>query len=662
MSESVREKLSLAVTLHRTGQGDQAAVLCRQVLESEPDNAEALNLLGVLHMEKRQLQRAAELIRGAVQKNPLSATFHNNLGSVYLALGAVDNAIVSFRNAIALKPDFFEAHYGLAMAQRKRGQLVEAIESFRNAAALRPDSFDSCLGLGLALYDKGRFDEAIEWLQKAVRLKPDSPHAHYSVGRALAGKGLQDEAIAALRRAIELKPDFASAYNELGIALGRKGQTAEAIAALRKAVQLRPDSANYHNNLGVALRDTGKIAEAIECFCKATQLKPDFYLAHFQLGRALRHVNRHEEAIASLQRVIELRPDFAEAYNSLSVTLKQAGRIDEALAACEKAIQLQPNSALARSNKGMLLLLKGEFARAWPEYEWRLKRDDLTLKSEFAQPEWKGEKPEGKTILIHAEQGMGDTLHFIRYASLLAARGAKVIVQCQPELVSLLRSLQGVHQVVAFGEPLPPFDLHVPMLSLPAAFGTTLQTIPAKVPYLHAPSDLVELWRERVASGSTPHAPRLKVGLAWAGSPTHKDDALRSIPLAAFAPLARVKGVSFYSLQKGEAANQAKTPPPGLILHDYSEELKDFSHTAALVANLDLIISVDTAVIHLAGAMARPVWTLLHYVPDWRWMLYREDTPWYPTMRLFRQQVRGDWAEVIQRVATELERYVSSRL
>jgi hypothetical protein len=252
--------------------------------------------------------------------------------------------------------------------------------------------------------------------------------------------------------------------------------------------------------------------------------------------------------------------------------------------------------------------------------------------------------------LLHSEQGFGDTIQFIRYAPLLARQGARVVVECQPELRSLLRGVEGVQHLLAQGEPLPPFDLHAPLLSLPLAFGTRLGSIPAQVPYLKADPALAEAWRGKVAGDGR----RLKIGLAWAGSPARKGDRQRSVSLSALAPLAAVKGADFYSLQKGPAAEQAKNPPPEMRLMDLTAELKDFADTAALIASLDLVISVDTAVAHLAGAMARPVWTLLEFVPAWRWLLDREDSPWYPTMRLFRQPSRGDWGSVVRRVAEAL--------
>jgi len=299
-----------------------------------------------------------------------------------------------------------------------------------------------------------------------------------------------------------------------------------------------------------------------------------------------------------------------------------------------------------------LLLLQGDFKRGWQEHEWRWKcRDYPSPQRNFAQPLWDGSALERRTLLLHTEQGLGDAIQFIRYLPLVAQRGGKIIIECQAELRRLFQTMLEKCPIVVRGDPLPAFDLHCPLLSLPLIFGTTLENIPQTVPYLHADAQDVKKWRERLDE----HSPHLKMGLVWAGSPTNKNDRSRSIKLQSLAPLGQVPGVRLLSLQKGAAAAEAKTPPMGMELVDYTQELTDFADTAALIANLDLLISVDTAVVHLAGAMGKLVWTLLPFSPDWRWLLERENSPWYPTMRLFRQQVIGDWDNVITRVASALQ-------
>jgi len=334
------------------------------------------------------------------------------------------------------------------------------------------------------------------------------------------------------------------------------------------------------------------------------------------------------------------------------------GRIDEAIAACRQAIALNPDYAEFHFNLALSLLTSGDFQQGWEEYEWRWKCKEFPSPArDFAQPQWDGCPLEGRTLLLHTEQGHGDALQFIRYFPLVEQRGGKILIECYAELQRLFRTTAGRCQVVVRGQPLPAFDLHSPLLSLPRVFGTNLANIPNTVPYLRADPEDAGRWQRRLADDSA----LVKVGLAWAGRPTHTNDRNRSIKLARLAPLGQLPGVRFFSLQKGEVAAEAKTPPPGMELVDWTEELKDFAETAALIANLDLVVAVDTAVVHLAGAMGKPVWVLLPFGSDWRWLLERQDSPWYPSMRLFRQSRIGDWDSVIARVVEALSLQIHVR-
>ncbi len=463
------------------------------------------------------------------------------------------------------------------------------------------------------------------------------------------------------RQALTAEPSNPDALHLFGVLVGRKGDALAAVQLIRRAIAACPSVPFFHNSLGVALRGCGRLDEAISAYRDAIRLKEDFPEAHNNLGVALRGAGRLDEAIAAYRKALSYRPDFAGAYANLGYALRDNGCLNEGIVACRRAIQIETDLAEAHMNLGIMLLLKGDFREGWAEYEWRWRCADFgPARRSFAAPQWRGTPISGKTILLHAEQGFGDTIQFIRYAPLVARLGARppsrpagVVVECQRELVALVRGMDNVDSVIEAGSPLPPFDLHAPLLSLPAAFGTTLQTIPDRVPYLKPDPALVAAWRERVAG----HSARLRIGLAWAGSPTRKDDRLRSLSLAALAPLGAAKDVVFFSLQKGEAARQAQSPPNGMVLADCSGDLRDFADTAALIENLDLVISVDTSVAHLAGALGKPVWNLLEFVPAWRWLLEREDSPWYPTMRLFRQTRRGDWDSVVARVAGELRKF-----
>jgi hypothetical protein len=405
-----------------------------------------------------------------------------------------------------------------------------------------------------------------------------------------------------------------------------------------------------------------RFEEAVASNDRAIALRPDFAEAHNNRGNALQELNRFEEALLSYQRAITLRPDFAEAYSNMGHAQQQFSRFDDALASFEHAVTLRPDFADGHFNAALCLLLTGDFGRGWKEYEWRwqtglLKREQRA----FAQPQWSGaEDITGKTILIHAEQGFGDTLHFCRYIPALAARAGRIVFEVQRPLATLMASLAGGAQIIARSDDLPSFDLHCPLLSLPLAFGTQLDSIPAEVPYLAATEAKTSAWRERLGSRNGP-----RVGLVWAGDPrkwlpnAHRIDRQRSVTFDRLAPILQVSGCEFHSLQKGEhALAQLRESPLRHHVVDWSDDLCDFSDTAALIDQLDLIIAVDTAVAHLAGALGKPFWLLNRYNTCWRWLLDRDDSPWYPTARLFRQDQSRDWDRVIAHAATALQDYV----
>jgi hypothetical protein len=373
------------------------------------------------------------------------------------------------------------------------------------------------------------------------------------------------------------------------------------------------------------------------------------------LANALKDKCRRREAIDAYRTAIKLMPASAEMWNNLGTTLHEAGELDDAVYALGQAVALNPGLASAHWNLALALLQQGELPRGFAEYEWRWKWTGFRSRQpHFVQPQWRGEEIAGKTILLHLEQGRGDAIQFIRYAPSIAARGGKVFLHCPPEIASLMESVPGIARIITTEEQCE-FDLHCPLMSLPHAMGTTLATIPANVPYIRADKDLAQAWAERLApdvlAPSNLAAPPRHVGLVWAGSPDHVHDNRRSIALSQLAALSSVPNVIFHSLQKGDRAAEATSPPTGMKLVRHDADLNDFGDTAALVSQLDLVIAVDTAVAHLAGAMGKKVWVLIPSVPDWRWMSGREDSPWYPTMRLFRQKTEGDWASVAERVA-----------
>jgi tetratricopeptide (TPR) repeat protein len=581
---TIDQAMQLALGHHKAGSVADAENIYRQVLARQPDNPEALHLLGVLSHQTGRLDAGIELIQRAIAISPTSAHYHNNLGS--------------------------------------------------------------------ALHDKGLSSEAVAACRQAVHLKPDYPEAYYNLGIALRDTGQLDEAVAAYRKAIQFKPNYAAAENNLGNALREKGLFDEAVTAFRQAIRLNPDQPETYNNLGTALREKGLLDEAVAALRDAIRLKPGFVEAYYNLGSVFWEMGYLDEAIASYRQAIRLNPNFIEAYPDLGTTLREKGSLDEAITTCRQALGPKPDCAEAHDTLSSVLLLKGDLLEGWNEYEWRWRRRNYpTPRGEFAQPRWDGATLNGRTILLHAEGGFGDTLQFIRYAPMVAKRGGRVVLECQPPLRRLLEGFAGVEQLISTSDPLPSFDVHCPLMSLPWAFGTTMETIPAAVPYLRADSAMIESWRARLGSDKG----QFKVGLAWAGSARFRRDQPRSLTLEHLAALGALAGVTFYGLQKGPPGEQAQNPPAGLQLTNLGPELKDFSDTAAVMSLMDIIISTDTSVAHLAGALGRPVWVMLQFVPDWRWLLDREDTPWYPTMRLFRQKRLGDWGEVIDRVAKALD-------
>jgi len=545
-------------------------------------------------------------------------------------------------------PQAFE----LALQHHRAGRLADAEALYRQILAAQPNHAGALHFLGVIAYDFGRNDLAVDLIRRSIGFDPNNCVAYFNLGEAWRAAGRLEEAIAAYRQALRINPDFPHACNNLGIALGERGQLDEAIAVYRSALQIRPGFAEIHNNMGNALREQGKFGEAVVACRSALELQPDFPEAHNNLAAAHAGLGQIDEAIAAYRRALELKPQYPEAHNNLGAALAEHGRLAEAVAAYRRALELKPLYAEAHYNLGVALLAQGDFLRGWEECEWRWKfKDAASPPRAFTQLPWDGSPLEGRTLLLHAEQGFGDAIQFIRYLPLAAQRGGKIILECPPELQRLFQTMASDLPIVARGGTLPAFDAHCPLLSLPRVFSTDLSNIPGTVPYLRADPAAAATWRERLDG----HGSSLKVGLVWASSPSFKHDRKRSLRLASLAPLADVPAVQFYSLQKGAAAAEASAPPTGMELIDLAEELKDFADTAALVANLDLVIAVDTSVAHLAGAMGKPVWTLLSFIPDWRWLLDRSDTPWYPTMRLFRQPRLTDWAPVIADLVAQLQ-------
>jgi tetratricopeptide (TPR) repeat protein len=537
----------------------------------------------------------------------------------------------------------------LAIAHHEAGRWPQAEEIYRRVLEAEPNHPKALERLGLMAGQNGQFDLAIEFSQRALQIQPDSAVAYRTLGLCLWSKGRVEEAVQSFRRAIQITPDDAVLYMNLGNALRDLGRPDEVIAAFTRAAQLKPDGAEFHYNLGNAFYERELFAQAIPCYARSIEINPQWASGWNNLGASLREVGQLDEAMAAYDRALQIRPDMADIHCNIAVALGDRRQVDQAIKSLERAVQCDPNHAKSHFNLSHFLLLTGQFVRGWDEYEWRWKMQSHCHPRHFPQPEWDGSDLHGRQILLYCEQAFGDVLMFVRYAALVSQRGGRVILETRPELARLLQNSPGVGQVVPAGQSLPEFDVQIPLLSLPRIFRTEMNSIPAAVPYAIPHQADVRRWAKLLGEDRN----RLRVGLVWSGQSTQKHNRNRSIPIAQLAPLAAVQNVDLYSLQFGDAGKQL--PPPGLRLVDHTSKLTDFAETAALMANLDLIITIDTSVAHLAGAMGCQTWVLLPLVADFRWLMDRSDSPWYPTMRLFRQPSIGDWQSVMQNVVEQLQ-------
>ncbi|WP_124329555.1 FkbM family methyltransferase [Desulfonema ishimotonii] len=504
---------------------------------------------------------------------------------------------------------------------------------------------------------KKDYGQALQCFEKAVNRRPDYPEAWFNLGVIWRTRGNPARAVSCFERAVALAPANAEAHLGLGVSLQEQGRYDAALNSYEQALTLKPDHVEALIGIGIVLKELDRPDEALARYEEARRLSPKHVEVHKGLGMVLRELGQFEEALASYQKILEMAPNHAPVYVSIANTRKAMGHMDRAAENYRKAIALKPDYAEAHLFLGLLLLLQGRFAEGWREYAWRWKA--APLKSEagkYAMPLWDGTSLGSRTILLHSEQGFGDSIQFVRYAAQVKAAGAKVVLTCEPPLKRLFEGIPVIDEVREKNTPQPPADAHASLLTLAQIFKTDAESIPAPVPYLSVDETIREKWRARVGD-----AEGLKVGIVWAGNPTHKKDRLRSIPPDSLEPVLNVPGVRFFSLQKGEQAEALRQHEAiGRRVTDLAPDLTDFAETAGAISALDLVISVDTAVAHLAGALGVPVWVLLPFVPDWRWLLEGEGTPWYPTMRLFRQTAHAQWEPVFERVVAALGEAASS--
>ena len=547
--------------------------------------------------------------------------------------------------------------FAVAFGHHRAGKLQLAERSYKQILQADPHHADALHYLGVLASQSGNQPVAIDLIGKAIAIKPQSAVHHYHLGNALQAHGRLDEAVVAYQRAVRLNPNDAESHSNLGHTLRLLGRLDEAIASCQRAVELSPRDAQAHNNLGTALQARGELELAVTSFRRALEVQPNYSEVYSNLGNALQEQGQLDQAMASYQRALQLRPQNAEAYNNLGNVYRTQGKPNDALACYQRAVALAPGFALARHNRGMAWLLLGDFAQGWPEYEWRWKARPQDL-AEYPQPAWQGESLEGRTILLWTEQGIGDTFQFVRFAQPVKERGGRVVLRCGEKLAPILNNCPGIDIVDTKSHE--PFDLHAPLMSLPNLLKIDLAANPRAEPYLSADTGLVHRWRRELGESAS-----FRIGIAWQGNPLQGADRDRSIPLAEFAPLASLPNVELISLQRGFGTEQLATVSDQFKVCTFDEDFDTksgaFMDSAAVIASLDLLVMSDSALCHLAGALGAPVWVALPYAPDWRWLLERRDTPWYPTMRLFRQPSRGDWASVFGQIAAELQPTLASK-
>ncbi len=607
-----------AFAAHRDGRLDDAERGYRATLEHNPGHVDALHLLGVLRHQQGQHAEAVDLVRRAVDLRPEDAALQLNLGNALKALGQIDAAIDQFRNALTLAPSFPMAHYNL----------------------------------GNAYASLGRHEDAADAFARSVRLQPDDASSHNNLGNALHALGRHTDAIASFRRALELRPGHAGTLNNMGMSLNALERPNDARPCFEAALAAEPRFVAAHFNLANTLDATGHHAQAVASFEKVLGLQPNLPPAIYGMGNALAALGRAAQALPYLERAVGLDPQFALAWLALGTAHQALGAHAAAVRALDQALRLRPDLAAAHMNRSLAWLAMRDFERGLPEYEWRLQ----TLAQPVIQklPRWHGEPIDQHTLLIHAEQGFGDTLQFVRFVPLAAERAARVVLEVQPALLPLLDPVAKSWRVtlIAQGQPHPTAaaDLQIPLLSLPLALGTRYDTIPTRTPYLNVPPTYGRKWR-----GSLGGQAKRKLGLAWSGRIQRNET--RTMPLAALDPLFALDGIDWIVLQPdlSDAERAAlDAHPRAASIHRFDRRIGDFADTAAIVDRLDAVVSIDTSIAHLAGALRKPLWLMLPFAADWRWFDGDARSPWYPGATLVRQPRPGAWDEVVEIVAKEV--------
>ncbi|HLY06406.1 MAG TPA: tetratricopeptide repeat protein [Rhizomicrobium sp.] len=640
-----------AVEQHLRGRLADALHSYDAVIRSKPDFAAAHCNRGIVLQALNRLEDAVQSYDRTINLQPGHADANYNKGTALKALNRREEAVECYDQAVKFNPGHFEAYSNRGMLLRDLGRTTEALRSLERAIALKPHSAQAHCSRGHVLQDLARPLEALRSYDRAIAIDPSLIEAHFNRGHLLRAHGRLHDALQGYDRVISVKPDCAEAHSAKAAVLLELKRAVEALARCDQAIAFNADLAEAYYVRGNALNELKRPEDALGSFDRALELKPNFAEAHNNRGTALLLLQRPQEALHSFERAIEIKPDVAEAHNNRGEALRCLKRPGEALRSFDRAIEIRPDFADAFLNKGYCALTMGNFEEWWQLYEWRKKKAEFPV---YSQPEWLGnESLKGKTLFIHAEQGLGDTIQFCRYAILARERGARVVLAVQDSLVRLLKDLDPAVAIVGKTAAVPAFDYHVPLLSMPLAFQTNPGNCPNSIPYLRAEGDRVDKWRRRLGSKG------FRIGVCWQGSKETDIDFGRSPPLRCFAGLAKLPNLRLISLQKNGGVEQLLDLPVGMNVETLGDDFDTgpdaFIDTAAVMGSLALVIASDTAVAHLSGALGIPTWVVLKHAPDWRWLFDDSDiSPWYPTMRLFRQTTSGDWSEVFAAVEARL--------
>ncbi|MCE9632701.1 MAG: tetratricopeptide repeat protein [Methylophilales bacterium] len=638
-----------AMSLHSQGLLAEASEAYLAILKQYPDLFDGLHLLGVVRYQQGQHEEAIRLIKQALVINPNSAPAHSNLGNVYRETKRHAEAINAYQHAVATNPGYVEGHYNIGNLYFEMGRNEDALVAYDRVLNLNPHHEDTLINKGLLQYNMQRNEEAIASFDRLLEFKPKHIGALFNRALALYASQRYVAAIESYDLLLESLPHDVTIHCNRGMAFYALGMHEQAVISYDRGLMFDPNCARSLANRGTALHQLKQYEAALASYNEAISINAGYAEAYSNRGGLLHEMGRLDDALASYDTALNIYPEYAAAHCNRGVLMMDLLRHEEAMTCYNRALEIRSEYSDAHWNLGICRLRLGDFENGWSQHEYRWQVKQLANgQPHFDQPFWRGENVAGKTLLIYAEQGLGDTLQFYRYVKLLTDQGAMVLLKAQSALIPIFNGLNDQVTLLKESDLIPDFDLHCPLLSLPMVFNTRLGTIPADTPYLYAKPDKVAHWQGVLGDKTLP-----RVGIVWSGNPAHKNDHNRSIALEKLAHLFDPK-YQIISLQKEVKTNDVSFLENHLEVLHFGDVIQDFSDTAALVELMDLVITVDTSIAHLAGAMGKPVWILLPYSPDWRWMVEREDSPWYPTARLFRQPAIGDWGGVIEKVSQEL--------